>query len=105
MAQSEAYFGCHQWVNYFLHAGGVNSRGPMESLTQMQIGHLHIDGCKMSKSLKNFVTIREMLETTTPRQVIHTTIKEPANNTRTDKVILYLTNLAREDGFLPEGGR
>lgn len=44
--QAEAYFhacpgGCQQWVNYFLHAG-----------------HLGIEGLKMSKSLKNFITIR-----------------------------------------------
>ncbi|ORC85816.1 putative cysteinyl-tRNA synthetase [Trypanosoma theileri] len=44
-AQSEA---CHleqQWVNYFLHCG-----------------HLHIKGLKMSKSLKNFITIRQALD-------------------------------------------
>lgn len=45
IAQCEAFFGCQQWVNYFLHAG-----------------HLHIEGLKMSKSLKNFITIREMLK-------------------------------------------
>eukprot|EP00668_Euglena_longa_P048442 GGOE01065510.1.p1 GENE.GGOE01065510.1~~GGOE01065510.1.p1 ORF type:complete len:608 (+),score=202.99 GGOE01065510.1:108-1931(+) len=45
IAQSEACFGCNQWINYFLHAG-----------------HLHIDGCKMSKSLKNFITIKAALE-------------------------------------------
>jgi len=33
--------GCHQWVNYFLHSG-----------------FLEIEGLKMSKSLKNFITIR-----------------------------------------------
>jgi len=44
LAQSEAFHGCCQWVNYFLHAG-----------------HLNIKGKKMSKSLKNFVTIREAL--------------------------------------------
>lgn len=47
LAQSEAYWaenGGHQWVNYFLH-----------------MGHLHISGSKMSKSLKNFTTIREAL--------------------------------------------
>lgn len=44
-AQSEAYWGHHQWVNYFLHCG-----------------HLHIKGLKMSKSLKNFITIRQALE-------------------------------------------
>jgi cysteinyl-tRNA synthetase len=47
IAQSEAYLGggpgC--WVRQFVHTG-----------------HLHIDGLKMSKSLKNFVTVREMLE-------------------------------------------
>ena len=48
LAQSEAYWTQknpekqHQWVNYFLH-----------------LGHLSISGAKMSKSLKNFVTIRE----------------------------------------------
>jgi cysteinyl-tRNA synthetase len=40
LAQSEAYHECPGWVNYFLHTG-----------------HLHIEGLKMSKSLKNFITI------------------------------------------------
>jgi len=52
MAQSEAHFGCRQWVNYFVHSG-----------------HLHIKGFKMSKSLKNFITIRQALETHSPRQI------------------------------------
>ena len=52
LAQNEACF-CHQQsVNYFLHAG-----------------HLHIDGLKMSKSLKNFTTIRAGLETSTANQI------------------------------------
>ncbi|KAF2115248.1 cysteinyl-tRNA synthetase [Lophiotrema nucula] len=51
LAQSEAYYaagasgGNVQWVNYFIHTG-----------------HLSIAGMKMSKSLKNFTTIREALE-------------------------------------------
>ncbi|KAJ5099554.1 cysteine--tRNA ligase [Penicillium argentinense] len=49
LAQSEAYWHdpCkhEQWVNYFLH-----------------MGHLSIAGSKMSKSLKNFTTIREALD-------------------------------------------
>jgi len=52
MAQAEAHSGCCQWVNYFVHAG-----------------HLHIKGFKMSKSLKNFITIRQALENNTARQV------------------------------------
>jgi len=52
LAQAEAHYGCKQWVNYFLHSG-----------------HLHIDGLKMSKSLKNFITIREALEACSPRQM------------------------------------
>eukprot|EP01083_Nonionella_stella_P058640 153557_1 len=55
MAQSEAFFasdGLKQWVNYFMHAG-----------------HLGIDGLKMAKSLKNFITIRQALETHTSRQI------------------------------------
>ena len=55
IAQSEAYWTSHnQWVNYFLH-----------------MGHLSIQGSKMSKSLKNFTTIREALDNNywTPRSL------------------------------------
>ena len=52
IAQSEAYSGSHQWVNYWLHTG-----------------HLNIKGAKMSKSLKNFTTIRSALEVHTARQI------------------------------------
>mmetsp|Transcript_35326 Transcript_35326/g.77392 ORF Transcript_35326/g.77392 Transcript_35326/m.77392 type:complete len:806 (+) Transcript_35326:114-2531(+) len=55
LAQSEACLGCgngRQWVNYFTHTG-----------------HLHIHGLKMSKSLKNFITIRQALENNTARQL------------------------------------
>lgn len=52
MAQAEAYHNCSPWVNYFLHTG-----------------HLHIEGLKMSKSLKNFITIDEILQKFTPRQL------------------------------------
>jgi cysteinyl-tRNA synthetase len=52
MAQAEAECGCKQWVNYFVHAG-----------------HLHIKGFKMSKSLKNFITIQEALENNSARQI------------------------------------
>ncbi|KAK4689957.1 cysteinyl-tRNA synthetase, partial [Tremellales sp. Uapishka_1] len=45
LAQSE-------WVNYFLHTG-----------------HLHIEGLKMSKSLKNFITIDEALRDYSARQL------------------------------------
>ena len=58
LAQSEAYWASSgqksQWVNYFMH-----------------MGHLSIAGSKMSKSLKNFVTIRDALEQDewTPRRL------------------------------------
>ncbi|PGH34382.1 cysteine-tRNA ligase [[Emmonsia] crescens] len=45
LAQSEAYWQGGQWVNYFMH-----------------MGHLSIQGAKMSKSLKNFTTVRKALE-------------------------------------------
>lgn len=38
------------WVKYFIH-----------------VGHLHIDGMKMSKSLKNFITIKELVKNVSPR--------------------------------------
>ncbi len=44
IAQTEAYYDNHQWINYFLHTG-----------------HLNIDGLKMSKSLKNFKKISEFI--------------------------------------------
>lgn len=52
IAQSEAYFNSKQWVNYFLHNG-----------------HLHIQGQKMSKSLKNFITVEEALNDFSSRQL------------------------------------
>lgn len=44
LAQTEAAYNQPNWVNYFLHSG-----------------HLHIQGLKMSKSLKNFITIDAIL--------------------------------------------
>ncbi|XP_025829658.1 cysteine--tRNA ligase, cytoplasmic [Agrilus planipennis] len=52
IAQSEAHFDSSEWVKYFLHSG-----------------HLTIQGCKMSKSLKNFITIQEALSQHTARQL------------------------------------
>lgn len=52
LAQSEAHYGVSQWIHYFLHAG-----------------HLTIEGCKMSKSLKNFITIKEALKRNSSRQI------------------------------------
>ncbi|XP_010894232.1 cysteine--tRNA ligase, cytoplasmic isoform X3 [Esox lucius] len=52
LAQSEAYFENNHWVRYFLHTG-----------------HLTITGCKMSKSLKNFITIKDALAKNTARQL------------------------------------
>ncbi|KAJ7594469.1 tRNA synthetases class I (C) catalytic domain-containing protein [Mycena floridula] len=52
LAQAEAYHQCDSWVNYFLHTG-----------------HLHIEGLKMSKSLKNFITIDEILQKHSARQL------------------------------------
>ncbi len=51
IAQSEAANGCH-YVNYWLHAGAVR-----------------VDGEKMSKSLGNFFTIRDVLEKYHPEVV------------------------------------
>eukprot|EP00601_Ochromonadales_sp_CCMP2298_P030440 CAMPEP_0173342040 /NCGR_PEP_ID=MMETSP1144-20121109/9953_1 /TAXON_ID=483371 /ORGANISM="non described non described, Strain CCMP2298" /LENGTH=105 /DNA_ID=CAMNT_0014288523 /DNA_START=53 /DNA_END=367 /DNA_ORIENTATION=+ len=47
IAQCEAHNGCchNGWVHTWLH-----------------MGHLHIEGRKMSKSLKNFITIGQYLE-------------------------------------------
>lgn len=52
IAQVEAHYDDPHWVNYFLHCGT-----------------LRIAGMKMSKSLKNFITIREALKQYTSRQL------------------------------------
>ncbi|XP_028298741.1 cysteine--tRNA ligase, cytoplasmic isoform X1 [Gouania willdenowi] len=52
LAQSEAYYENDYWVRYFLHTG-----------------HLTIAGCKMSKSLKNFITIKDALAKNSGRQL------------------------------------
>ncbi|VDK85534.1 unnamed protein product [Onchocerca ochengi] len=52
IAQVEAYYDIENWVNYFLHCGS-----------------LRIAGLKMSKSLKNFITIREALKDYSSRQL------------------------------------
>lgn len=51
IAQSEG-FGLDNWVGHFIHTG-----------------HLHIEGLKMSKSLKNFIKIEELLKKGTPREL------------------------------------
>ena len=48
----QAYFNNDNWVRYFLHSG-----------------HLTIAGCKMSKSLKNFITIKDALKRHSARQL------------------------------------
>ncbi|KAM9317540.1 cysteine--tRNA ligase, cytoplasmic isoform 2-T2 [Pholidichthys leucotaenia] len=52
LAQAEAFYENDHWVRYFLHTG-----------------HLTIAGCKMSKSLKNFITIKDALAKNTARQL------------------------------------
>ena len=52
MFYQQAYHENDHWIRYFLHSG-----------------HLTIAGCKMSKSLKNFITIQEVLKTYSARQL------------------------------------
>ncbi|XP_059541105.1 probable cysteine--tRNA ligase, mitochondrial isoform X2 [Myotis daubentonii] len=51
IAQCEVFHQCQQWGNYFLHSG-----------------HLHVKGKeeKMSKSLKNYITVKDFLKTFSP---------------------------------------
>ncbi|ESO08595.1 hypothetical protein HELRODRAFT_98035 [Helobdella robusta] len=64
LAQSEARYDNDNWVRYFLHSG-----------------HLTIAGCKMSKSLKNFITIKEALGKNTARQLRLVFLLHAWNNT------------------------
>ncbi|XP_013411806.1 probable cysteine--tRNA ligase, mitochondrial [Lingula anatina] len=53
LAQSQACLGCDQWCNYWMHTGHLHSKGDAE---------------KMSKSLKNTLSITELLQTYTANQ-------------------------------------
>ena len=65
--------------SFTIHSGGIDLRFPHHENEMKQakarygtnsncasyfihVGHLHIDGAKMSKSLKNFITIKEILK-------------------------------------------
>lgn len=52
IAQSEAFYKNKQWVNYFLHCGQLYSKGQ-----------------KMSKSLKNYFTVRDVLTQHSAREL------------------------------------
>ena len=104
LAQAEAYYhhehrghGCGgvpwepQWVNYFLHAGGLPLHASLPydcasipiikdlkarvngrlTLPYASAGHLNINGYKMSKSLKNFISIRSVPCVTCPSHAAH----------------------------------
>ncbi|ODN73472.1 cysteine-tRNA ligase [Cryptococcus amylolentus CBS 6039] len=82
LAQSEAYHGCKQWVNYFLHTG-----------------HLHIEGLKMSKSLKNFITIDQALEDYSARQLRLAFMLQVWNTNLDFKKDLIIDTKAKEEIF------
>jgi cysteinyl-tRNA synthetase len=52
IAQSEAFYKNKQWINYFLHCGQLYNKGK-----------------KMSKSEKNYSTVKEILQVYTARQL------------------------------------
>ncbi|KAG8733370.1 hypothetical protein FRC11_006792 [Ceratobasidium sp. 423] len=82
LAQSEAYHDCQQWVNYFLHTG-----------------HLHIEGQKMSKSLKNFITVEDALKMYSARQLRLAFLAQPWNAKMDFKESLMLEVRSQETVF------
>ncbi|EDQ87553.1 uncharacterized protein MONBRDRAFT_37829 [Monosiga brevicollis MX1] len=64
IAQSEAFYDQGQWCNYFCHSG-----------------HLTIEGLKMSKSLKNFITIKDALKKHNATQIRLTFLTHGWNST------------------------
>ncbi len=61
IAQCQGHFH-DRWVNYFLNTG-----------------HLNINGLKMSKSLKNFLTISEILDVSSPESLRILFLQHPWN--------------------------
>ncbi len=73
VAQINAYHNKDiQWVKKFIHTG-----------------HLHIDGKKMSKSLKNFVTIKDLLKNISGRQARLLFYRRKYNESMTFNETLY----------------
>jgi cysteinyl-tRNA synthetase len=58
IAQSEAFYDCDNWVNYWLHTGPLQIENRKTGKEE-----------KMSKSLGNFIPIREMLKLYSPKQI------------------------------------
>ena len=78
VAQSEAHHNCNQWARVFIHTGhlhihgkGTTTRGGVAVLRAVTAGRtcgsrpLLSAGLKMSKSLKNFISVRDLLQTHT----------------------------------------
>lgn len=82
IAQAEAHFHSRQWVNYFLHAG-----------------HVHIEGLKMSKSLKNFISIKEALKRYSARQLRFLFLQHGWNSTLVYKESSMQAALAVDSTF------
>ena len=82
IAQAEAHFHSSQWVNYFLHAG-----------------HVHIEGLKMSKSLKNFISIKEALKRYSARQLRFLFLQHGWNSTLIYKESSMQAALALDSTF------
>ena len=87
---------CHIFKTLDIHSGGIDLLFPHHTNECAQaeaaykkpwckkfihIGHLHIKGAKMSKSLKNFITIKEMLQTYTPQQFRLLCLMQPWQST------------------------
>jgi cysteinyl-tRNA synthetase len=62
VAQCEAYHGIG--VDAHGHAGGAAAPPTRWSRLFLHVGHLHIAGRKMSKSLKNFISVADLLQAT-----------------------------------------
>ena len=80
---------CHPGLPLTIHSGGIDLKFPHHNNEYIQstlynalihrdvsfvqefvhIGHLHIKGCKMSKSVRNFISIDEALKTSSPNAI------------------------------------
>lgn len=79
LIQTEAATGCKQAVNYFLHSG-----------------HLRVAGDVMSKSKRNFKTVREILGIYTPNQIRMLFTMVPYNSSLDYSLAMMDGALARE---------
>ena len=89
IAQSEAYYGCDCWIKYWFHTGPLTIENKKTGKEE-----------KLSKSLGNFIPLREMLTIYSPRQIRMLFLLHQWDKTqRYDREKSFPEAIAKEESF------